>query len=37
MNDLLSRVEALVEGATVPVRYMYLGLGEIVEAEYNAS
>lgn len=37
MNDLLSRVEALVEGATVPVRYKYLGLSEIVEAEYNAS
>lgn len=36
MNDVLSRVEALVEGATEPVRYKYLGLGEIVEAEYNA-
>ena len=36
MNDILSRVEALVEGATEPVRYKYLGLGDIVEAEYNA-
>ena len=35
MNDVLSRVSALKQGATVLARYTYLGLAEVVQAEYG--